>query len=164
MQFERIATPRGRQLRLSPRLIALFAVGCITLATAAPAAAATLDRIRETGRIKLGYLVDARPFSFQNAAGEPEGYAIMLCQQVAVRVKAQLALSELAVDWVPVTIESRMSQVQQGGIDLLCTPASETLFASGAFSRNVTVRSSRTSGELSGAVNGTRPSVFRCGS
>ena len=42
----------------------------------------------------------------------------------------------------------------------IATPASETLRASGAFSRNVTVRSSRTSGELSGALNGTRFSVF----
>jgi len=73
MHFERFAT-RGHQLRLSSRAIALFAVSCIALTTALPAAAATLDRIRETGRIKFGYLVDARPFSFQNAAGDPEGY------------------------------------------------------------------------------------------
>ncbi len=37
---------------------------------AMPAAAATLDRIRETGRIRLGYLADARPFSLRNEAGD----------------------------------------------------------------------------------------------
>src|SRR6187551_1870330 len=111
MHFERFAT-RGHQLRLSSRAIALFAVSCIALTTALPAAAATLDRIRETGRIKFGYLVDARPFSFQNAAGDPEGYGVRLCQGVAVRVKAQLSLSDLAVDWVPVSIENRMQQIQ----------------------------------------------------
>jgi len=125
MHFERFAT-RGHQLRLSSRAIALFAVSCIALTTALPAAAATLDRIRETGRIKFGYLVDARPFSFQNAAGDPEGYGVRLCQGVAVRVKAQLSLSDLAVDWVPVSIENRMQQIQDGSIDLLCTPASVT--------------------------------------
>ena len=46
----------------------------------------------------------------------------------------------------------------------MATPASETLRASGAFSRSRTVRSSRTSGEFSGAENGTRLSAFRCGS
>ena len=45
----------------------------------------------------------------------------------------------------------------------MATPASDTARASGAFSRNVTVRSSRTSGELSGALKGTRFSVFFCG-
>ena len=43
MQFERFAA---------------FAVACFAIA-AMPASAATLDRIRETGSIKLGYLADA---------------------------------------------------------------------------------------------------------
>ena len=42
----------------------------------------------------------------------------------------------------------------------IATPASETVRASGAFSRKVTVRSSRTSGELRGALKGMRFSVF----
>ena len=44
------------------------------------------------------------------------------------------------------------------------TPASSTRCASGAFRRKVTVRSSRTSGEWSGALNGTRFCEFFCGS
>ncbi|MCK7533791.1 MAG: hypothetical protein MZV63_23560 [Marinilabiliales bacterium] len=42
-------------------------------------------------------------------------------------------------------------------------PARDTLLACGAFRRNVTVQSSRTSGEFSGALKGTRFSVFFCG-
>jgi hypothetical protein len=42
----------------------------------------------------------------------------------------------------------------------IATPASETVRASGALSRNVTVRSSRTSGELKGALKGIMFSVF----
>jgi hypothetical protein len=45
----------------------------------------------------------------------------------------------------------------------MATPASATLRASGALSRKVTMRSSRTSGELSGALKGTRFSAFLCG-
>ena len=62
------------------------------MAPVLPAAAATtLDRIKETGRIKFGYLVDARPFSFRNDSGAADGYAVALCQQIAAQMKAQLS-------------------------------------------------------------------------
>lgn len=112
MQFERFA--------------AVFAVACFTFA-AMPATAATLDRIRESGSIKLGYLTDARPFSYRNEAGTAEGYAVAVCQQVADQVKKGLALPSLRVDWVPVTPDDRLSDVQQGNVDLLCAPTSATL-------------------------------------
>lgn len=93
---------------------------------ALPTLAGTLDRIKETGHIKLGYIAEARPFTYDNA-GKPEGYTVALCQQIADQVKGQLDLANLSVDWVPVTIENHISQVQQGDIDLLCTPATATL-------------------------------------
>ena len=93
---------------------------------AIPASAATLDRIRETGSIRLGYLADARPFSFRNDAGAADGYSVALCQRIAEQVKSQLGLPQLAVEWVPVTIESRLDSIEAGGIDLLCTPMSVT--------------------------------------
>jgi polar amino acid transport system substrate-binding protein len=104
----------------------IFAAVFVALA-AVPASAATLDRIRETGSIKLGYLADARPFSFKNDAGTADGYSVALCQQVADQVKKELAQPGLKVEWVPVTFENRLSDVQQGGIDLLCAPTSATL-------------------------------------
>jgi ABC-type amino acid transport substrate-binding protein len=94
---------------------------------AVPASAATLDRIRETGTIRLGYLADARPFSFKDQAGAAEGYAIELCKHVADRVRKDLALPGLRVEWAPVNFETRLSDVQQGNIDLLCAPTSVTL-------------------------------------
>jgi polar amino acid transport system substrate-binding protein len=126
MQFERFAASSGHLQRLASRAIASFAVVGFALA-AAPASAATLDRIKETGTIKLGYLTDARPFSFRNESGAAEGYTVALCQQVADQAKKELALSSLTVEWVPVTLENRLREVQQGGIDLLCTPTSVTL-------------------------------------
>ena len=60
-------------------------------------------------------------------AGAVEGYSAALCQLIAEQVKTQLALSDLTVDWVPVTGDSNLRQVQQGSIDVLCTPISATL-------------------------------------
>lgn len=108
------------------RFTAAIAVVCFTIA-AMPASAATLDRIRDTGSIKLGYLADAPPFSFRNESGAAEGYAVALCQQVADQVRKGLQLPDLRVEWVPVTLDDRLSDVQQGNIDLLCAPTSATL-------------------------------------
>lgn len=117
---------RGQPLWFLSRAIAILAFACIA-SVALPASAATLDRIRESGNIKLGYLADARPFSFKSDAGAADGYSVALCQRIAEEVKSQLGLSQLAVEWVPVTMEGRLSEVAAGGIDLLCTPTSVTL-------------------------------------
>ena len=105
---------------------ALFAFASIALVCAMPASAATLDRIRDTGHIRLGYLPDAKPFTSKGASG-PEGYGAQVCEAVVAQLKLQLGLPDIAVDWVEVTPENRLTEVQQGNVDLLCTPASESL-------------------------------------
>ena len=66
-------------------------------------------------------------FLSRTRSGAAEGYAVALCQQVADQVKKGLALPSLRVDWVPVTPDDRLSDVQRGNIDLLCAPTSATL-------------------------------------
>jgi len=82
--------------------------------------AGTLGRIREARRIKFGYRVDARPFSYKSDTGQAAGYSVALCEKVAEAVKAALNAPSLAVEWVPVGLEDRFRAVQQGQIDLLC--------------------------------------------
>ncbi|HWF93299.1 MAG TPA: amino acid ABC transporter substrate-binding protein [Terriglobales bacterium] len=89
--------------------------------------AQTLDRIRNTGTLKLGYYADAGPFSYQDNDGKPAGYAIELCQGIAKDIKNKLNLPALNVEFVLVTGENRFETVQQGKIDLLCGPSVETL-------------------------------------
>ena len=74
---------------------AMFAAAALALACAMPAAAQTLDRIKETAFIKLGYLDDARPFSFAGSDGKPAGYTIELCQRIVDELKKDLALPQL---------------------------------------------------------------------
>jgi ABC-type amino acid transport substrate-binding protein len=93
----------------------------------AAASADTMDRIRESGKLALGYRTDARPFSYVDASGNPAGYAIALCEAVAGAVKTESGNESLAVQWVPVTVEDRFSAVNQSKIDLLCGPDAETL-------------------------------------
>jgi polar amino acid transport system substrate-binding protein len=104
----------------------LFAFASIALVCALPASAATLDRVRDTGHIKLGYLPDAKPFTSKGASG-PEGYGVQVCEAIVAQLKLQLGLPDIAVDWVEVSPANRFTEVQQGNVDLLCAPASESL-------------------------------------
>lgn len=108
--------------------LAILVLLAATLGQAAPATAATLDRIRQAGKAIFGYYEeDARPFSFAETAGAPSGYSIALCQMIADGIKAELGLPELAVEWVPVQIDDRYTAVEQGKVDILCGPSSVTL-------------------------------------
>ena len=124
MHVEFFEASRGHRFWLASGLLAIVA-GMLAAFAAIPATAGTLDRIRESGRIKLGYVVDQRPFSYRSEAGEPEGYGVDLCRQIAAEVKTRIP--GLAVDWVPVTADRRIGEVELGSIDLLCAPMSVTL-------------------------------------
>ena len=95
---------------------------------AKPAApTSTLTRIKESGRIRLGFVADARPYSFKDGSGNPTGFAVDLCGTVTDAIKGELALSTLAIDWVPVAAADQYKAVQQGDVDLMCGSARQTL-------------------------------------
>ena len=114
------------------RLMAACAIASLSLASPvvaqrAAAPTGTLERIRAAGAIKLGYRVDARPFSFQDESGAAAGYTVALCQKVAEAIKTDLGLTAMTVTWVPVTLADRFAAVQRGDVDLLCGAESVTL-------------------------------------
>ena len=111
------------RVRFATVAIALLAGALLPLAQAA----GTLDRVRDAGKINLGYRSDARPFSFKDDAGNAAGYSVALCQKIAEQVKTDLKLPTLNVVWVPVTLEGRFQDLQQGRVDLLCGADTETL-------------------------------------
>ena len=94
-------TTSTKAARSATRIAALGLLAGIVVSASAPASAQTLDRIRDTKTIRLGYEPDARPFSFKDEAGQPAGYAVALCTIVADRAKTELGLTELTVEWVP---------------------------------------------------------------
>lgn len=127
MQADRTTSPRGSRGRIAAIAVALLAVAPLALAFAPPAAAGTLERIKESGRIRLGYRADASPLSFRDNSGKVAGFSVELCQLVAEATKTQLRMDALAVEWVPLTVESRFRALQSGEVDLLCGAESVTL-------------------------------------
>lgn len=97
-----------------------------TAGWAATLHAQTLDRVRTTSALKLGYDPDARPFSF-DAQGKPDGYAVALCNGIADSLRAQLNLPKLDVEWISLSGEAKVRAIQDGTADLVCAAEPVTL-------------------------------------
>jgi putrescine:ornithine antiporter len=123
MQRARRRNPRRHRAWIAAVAVTLLAA----LLPLAQATAGTLDRVRQAGKLTLGYRADAKPFSYRDEAGKVAGYSVALCERIAEEVKAELGLPALAVEWTPVTLEDRLRAVQDGKIDLLCGAASASL-------------------------------------
>jgi ABC-type amino acid transport substrate-binding protein len=107
--------------------VLLSAVIAAALLVSPEAGAATLDRVRETGAFRIGYRTDAPPFSYVSVIGEPVGYIVDLCREVAAAAKEELGLKDLKVEYVTVTAEDRFDALTSGRIDLLCEATTVTL-------------------------------------
>ena len=96
--------------------------GALATALALPALAAnpTLSKIQSSGTLTIGYRKDASPLSYVDASGQPIGYAIDLCQQLAARIQSQLKLPTLQIQYVPVTMAERFDRIAEGKIQLEC--------------------------------------------
>ncbi len=88
---------------------------------------ATLDKIKASGTITLGYREGAVPFSFLGKDDKPAGFSVDLCERVVEGLKTQLALPALKTNWVAVNADNRFQQVTSGQIDLECGTTSVTL-------------------------------------
>lgn len=101
-------------------------IACLSIAGQA-AAESTLDQIKSSNTIRLGYRENSIPFSFVGADKQPRGFSVNLCKIVAENVARQLKLEKLDVQWVPVTAQSRFDALKNGKIDLECGNSTQTL-------------------------------------
>ncbi|MFN3614033.1 MAG: transporter substrate-binding domain-containing protein [Rubrimonas sp.] len=98
----------------------------LTILLAAPAGAEVLDRLAETGALRIGVSADqARPaWSREGAAA---GYAAELCERVAVHIADQLGRAAIDTRRVEVEGPDVLRAVAEGHVDLYCGPISATL-------------------------------------
>lgn len=125
MQLARALGPRRPHLMRWLPFGWLALLGLLVGTTAV--AGDTVDRVRQTGALKLGYLEDAPPFSYLDESGKPTGYAVVLCEKVADAVKQELGMPGLRTDLVKVEFAQRFDAVKQGTVDLLCAAGTVTL-------------------------------------
>jgi ABC-type amino acid transport substrate-binding protein len=109
-------------------LVLGLAFVCLQIsASAASELTGTLKRIDDTGRMNLGYRESEPPMSFRDKSGNPVGYSIDLCDHIAAAVKQKLGRSDITVNYVPVTAESRFTSIESDNIDILCGATTKTL-------------------------------------
>jgi ABC-type amino acid transport substrate-binding protein len=87
----------------------------------------TLKKVADSGTLTIGYRENALPFSYTGSDGNPTGYSIDLCKEIAVAVQQELKLSNLTVRWVPVTPENRVDAVANGTVDIECGSTTASL-------------------------------------
>jgi glutamate/aspartate transport system substrate-binding protein len=103
----------------------LFAVVYCVLP--ALAAAGTLDQIKASGEIRIGYRSDAPPLAFNDSSGQAAGYSVDLCKRIATAVKEQLKLANLKVTFVPLTSADRLEAIVKNKADIECGATTMTL-------------------------------------
>lgn len=84
-----------------------------------------MQRIQQSGAIRLAYREDAAPFSYL-LEGKPAGYAIDLCLKVVDAVRAATRMPALKVEWLAVTSVTRFAAIVDGKADLECGTTTNT--------------------------------------
>jgi glutamate/aspartate transport system substrate-binding protein len=104
-----------------------LAAGALALLVSTAAGAQTLDKVRKSGVLTLGYIDGAAPFSYTDGNNEPQGYSVDLCRTVAEGIAAQLKRTGLKTRWVKLTIQNRIDAVRKKQVDLECSTTTWTL-------------------------------------
>ncbi|WP_170836258.1 amino acid ABC transporter substrate-binding protein [Pandoraea sp. ISTKB] len=86
----------------------------------------TLTRIRERGRILLGYRQTAVPFSYVDAQDQPMGLAWALCQRIVPALQREMAMPELRSTPVRIIEQMRGPLIKGDAIDIDCAPSTVT--------------------------------------
>jgi ABC-type amino acid transport substrate-binding protein len=120
-----MGTPRLHTL--SALVISLSGITCPSFAAPGQALGPVLERIKETGHIRLGVRDASVPFSYALQTGQagqtgqtPIGYSIDLCHKTVEAIRLRTGLKKIEIDYVFVTAATRIDSVLQGKVDLNC--------------------------------------------
>jgi glutamate/aspartate transport system substrate-binding protein len=80
----------------------------------------TLTKIKSGGAITIGYREASIPFSYLGPDQKPIGFSLDLCAAIVERIKAELNLPNLTVNYTPVNSSNRIPLIQNGTVDIEC--------------------------------------------
>jgi ABC-type amino acid transport substrate-binding protein len=104
----------------------LFLILLCASTTSAQELTGTLQQIKKSGKIRIGYRESEPPMSFLDKAGKPIGYTIDICHDIVTEVEKRIG-SDVNVDFVPVTAAERFKALDENKIDILCGSTTKTL-------------------------------------
>lgn len=115
------------KLPMKACLTAVATTALLSLTAQAQTADGTLAKIKETGEIRLGHRDVSVPFSYLDDQQKPVGYAMDLCAKIVDAVKVELKLPALAVKYQPIQLSNQIPLIQNGTIDIVCGPSTNTV-------------------------------------
>jgi len=86
----------------------------------------TLQQIKKSGQIRIGYRASQPPMSFLGKDGNPTGYSIDLCKDIIAEVETTIG-ADIKAEYVPVTAKGRFEALRDNKIDILCGSTTKTL-------------------------------------
>ncbi|WLB52130.1 transporter substrate-binding domain-containing protein [Bradyrhizobium sp. 521_C7_N1_3] len=87
----------------------------------------TLAKIKGVGEIRLGHRDVSVPFSYLDDNQKPVGFAMDLCARIVDAVKDELKLPTLQTRLQPIQLSTQIPLIENGTIDIVCGPATNTL-------------------------------------
>lgn len=103
-------------------------LACLIAGTSNSFAGPTLERIKQTGVVSIGFRTESVPFSYKNTDEQspPLGYSIEVCNALVESIKRETKLTGLRVKYLPVTGADRIPFVREGKVDLECGNTTNT--------------------------------------
>lgn len=105
--------------------IALLAASAVQSNAQSPGS--TLAKVKETGEIRLGHRDVSVPFSYLDDNQKPIGFAMDLCAKIVDAVKTELKAPSIQTKLQPIQLSNQIPLIQNGTIDIVCGPATNTL-------------------------------------
>src|SRR6476660_9228957 len=113
---------RRRPILLSGSLLlaASLLAAAASAQTSSEGLSPTLDNIKKTHVVRLGYRESSPPFSFLDQSSRPIGYSLELCEAIVEEIGVEVDDANLKIEYVKVTSDDRIPAVTQNKIDLEC--------------------------------------------
>jgi glutamate/aspartate transport system substrate-binding protein len=102
-------------------------IALVAAASPALAQTSTIDKVRSTHAITIGYRDTVIPMSYDDSQGKPIGYSIDVCARIVDELKLETGVPSLSVHYVAIKSAQRTAVLVNGTIDLECSLTAHTV-------------------------------------
>ena len=111
---------------MKQKLGIIFLIIILASPLAAKELTGTLKQIKKSGQIRIGYRLSEPPMSFRDQDGNPAGYTIDICKEIATEIENKIG-TDVNAEYVPVNADERFKALAENKIDILCGSTTKTL-------------------------------------